>query len=127
MSQKVLHGFAWYTYPDVFGAEPETLGDPGHPFASPAGDVRIPEEVVYYRPTQPADAGVRNPQRDHSYLVLSATQFHPRLGNGWESEPATLTDTFKTADGKVRMVKVVQIHHRHSGDLMECELKVDED
>ncbi|WP_406693848.1 hypothetical protein V5E97_22705 [Singulisphaera sp. Ch08] len=86
----------------------------------------IPEEVLYYRPTQAADAGVRNAQRDHAYLVLSKTQFHPRLCNGWESEPAALTETFKTGDGKVRLVKVVQVHHRHSGDLIECELKVDE-
>jgi hypothetical protein len=126
MAQKVLHGFAWYTYPDVFGADPESIDVPSHPFTSPAGDVRIPEEVLYFRPTNSADAGVRNLQRDHSYLVLSKTQFHPRLCDGWESEPAALTDTFKTGDGKVRLVKVVQVHHRHSGELMECELKVDE-
>jgi len=126
MAQKVLHGFAWYTYPDVFGAEDESNADPGHPFGSPVGEVSVPEEVLYYRPTQSTDAGVRNAQRDNAYLVLSKTQFHPRLCNGWESEPAALADTFKTGDGKVRMVKVVQVHHRHSGDLIECELKVDE-
>ncbi len=126
MAQKVLHGFAWYTYPDVFGLEAELDADPGHPFASPVGEVQIPEEVLYYRPTESTDAGVRNAKRDHAYLVLSKTQFHPRLGNGWESEPAALAETFKTKDGKVRLVKVVQVHHRHSGDLMECELKVEE-
>ena len=74
----------------------------------------------------PTDAGVRNQARENSYLVLSKTQFHPRLSNGWESEPAALSETFKTKDGKVRLVKIVQVHHRHSGDLMECELKIDE-
>jgi hypothetical protein len=127
MPQKVLRGFAWFTYPDVFGAEEGAgAGGPGHPFTAPSGEVRTPEEVLYYRPTEPTDTGVRNQQRDNSYLVLSKTQFHPRLCNGWESEPAALSETFKTKDGKVRLVKIVQVHHRHSGDLMECELKVEE-
>jgi len=126
MSQKVLHGFAWYSYPDILGVEPDSITDPGHPFASPSGDVQVPEEVLYYRPTNAADNGVKNAQRGHSYLVLSQTQFHPRLSDGWESEPAALTEKFKTGDGKVEMAKVVQIHHRHSGDLMECELKIEE-
>ena len=36
MSQKVLHGFAWYSYPDILGVEPDSITDPGHPFASPS-------------------------------------------------------------------------------------------
>src|SRR5262249_53147544 len=126
MPQKVLRGYAWFTYPDVFGAEEDAGSGPGHPFATSSGEVRAPEEVLYYRPTDPTDTGVRNQQRDNSYLVLSKTQFHPRLSNGWESEPASLSEQFKTKDGKVRLVKIVQVHHRHSGDLMELELKIEE-
>jgi hypothetical protein len=126
MPQKMLHGFAWYVYPEVFGAEDAVGSGPGHPFSTADGEVRTPEEVIFYRPTDSADAGVRNQQRENSYLALSKTQFHPRLCNGWESEPAALLETFKTKDGKVRLMKICQVHHRHSGDLMECDLKVEE-
>jgi hypothetical protein len=126
MSQQVLRGYAWYAYPEVFGLEDERPSEPGHPFTSPSGEVRPPDEVVYFRTTDPADAGVHNARRDQSFLVLSRTPFHPRLGEGWESEPAALTDKFKTKDGKVRMARIIQTHKRHAGDLIECELKAEE-
>jgi hypothetical protein len=127
MSQKVLHAFAWYTYPDVFGLEEDVeAADPGHPFSASPGKVAPPDEVVYYRPVDPADTGVHNEKRANAYLVLSKTQHHPRVSPGWESEPASLTDKFKTADGKVRMGRIVQHHKRHSGDLLEVELKIEE-
>jgi hypothetical protein len=123
---KVLHGFAWFSYPDFFGLEEDAPADPGHPFGSPSdGKIKVPEEVLYYRAANPADTGVQNEPRTHSYLVLSRTQHHPRLANGWESEPAKLTDKFKTQDGKVKLVKIVQLHKRHSGDLIECEWKLE--
>jgi hypothetical protein len=126
MSQKVVRGFAWFTYFEVFGLEDEEAADPGHPFASPSGQVVPPEEVLYFRPTTPADSELSNPQRTSAYLVLSKTQHHPRVGQGWESEPAILGDKFKTGDGKVKMGKIVQHHKRHAGDLLECELKIEE-
>jgi hypothetical protein len=45
---------------------------------------------------------------------------------GWECDPAVLTERFKTEDGKVRMLRIVELHHRHRGDLLECELKVED-
>jgi hypothetical protein len=127
MTQKVVHGFAWYTYPDIFGIEDEEVADPGHPFAPAPGKIHVPEEVVYFRLAIAADSGLHNEQRSNSYLVLSKTQHHPRVCNGWDSEPAVLTDKFKSQDGKVKMARIVQHHKRHSGDLLECELKVDSD
>src|SRR5262249_38114319 len=99
MSQKMLHGFAWYTYFEVFGLESEDTAAPGHPFASSPGNVAPPEEVLYFRRVNPADAGCFNQHRDHAYLVLSKTQHHPRVCPGWESEPAVLAGNFKTEDG----------------------------
>jgi hypothetical protein len=125
MSQKVVHGFAWYAYPDVFGLEDEEVADPGHPFASSSGKVALPAEVLYYRSVHPADSGCLNQRRNHAYLVLSKDQHHPRLCNGWESEPAELTDKFKTGDGKVKMGRIVQHHKRHAGNLLEIELKLE--
>ena len=52
MPHKVFHGFAWYAYPDVFGLDDGVSTDPGHPFASPSGEARVPDEVLYYRPAQ---------------------------------------------------------------------------
>jgi hypothetical protein len=126
MVSKVVHGYAWYTYPDVFGREDEEAADPGHPFASRPGEVATPPEVVYFRATSPADAGLRNEHHAHAFLVMTKTQLHPKVNNGWESEPAYLTDKFKTEDGKVRMVKIVEMHRGRHGEVMECELKVDE-
>jgi hypothetical protein len=126
MSQKMIHGFAWCTYPDVFGLEETGAGDPGHPFASTPGKLQVPEEVLYYRPANPADTGLYNEHRDNTYLVLTKMQHHPRLCPGWESEPAALAGNFKTADGKVRLTRIVQHHKRHSGDLLECEFKIDD-
>jgi hypothetical protein len=126
MSQKLIHGYAWYTYPDVFGLDPKDLTDPGHPFASGPGQVRAPAEVLYYRPVRAADTGVRNELRDHSYLVMTKTQLHPLVCKGWEADPAILTDKFKSEDGKAKIVRIVELHHRRAGDIMECELKVEE-
>ena len=127
MSQKMAHGFAWCTYPDVLGLDIEDAADPGHPFASSPGKVLVPEEVLYFRPANSADTGFRNEHRSHTYLVLSKTQHHPRVCPGWDSEPAILAGNFKTEDGKVRIVRIIQAHKRHSGDLLECELKIEED
>ena len=126
MSQKVIHGYAWYTYPDVFGFDGQDAPDPGHPFAFAPGEVHPPAEVVFFRPVFPADAGVRNERRDHSYLVLTKTQLHPMMSRGWESDPAVLSEKFQSGDGKVKMFRIVELHHRRAGDLLECELKVDE-
>jgi hypothetical protein len=126
MSQKLVHGYAWYTYPDVFGLDAKDATDPGHPFASCPGEVHAPPEVIYFRPVQPADTGVRNEPRDHSYLVMTKTQLHPMMCKGWEADPAVLTDKFKTQDGKVKIVRIVELHHRRAGDLMECEIKVED-
>ena len=126
MSQKTLRGFAWYTYPDVLGLDDDVAADPGHPFAATPGKISLPEEVLYFRPTDPADTGLFNERRSSAYLILSKTQHHPRVCNGWESEPASLTDKFKTQDGKVKVNKIVQHHKRHAGDLVECELKIDD-
>src|SRR5262249_13233733 len=100
--------------------------DPGHPFSSCPGEVLAPPEVVYFRAANPADAGFRNEHHDHAYLVMTKTQLHPKVSNGWESEPAFLPDKFKTKDGKVRMVRIVEMHKSRHGEVMECELKVDE-
>jgi hypothetical protein len=121
-----VHGYAWYAYPDVFGLDPTEMGDPGHPFTFAPGAVTAPTEVVYYRPASSSDAGVRNEYHPNSYLVLTKTQSHPRVCNGWDSDPAMLTEKFKTDDGKVKMLRIIEIHHRHRGDLMECELKIEE-
>jgi hypothetical protein len=126
MSDRLVHGFAWYAHPDVFALDTTEITDPGHPFAFSPGEVKAPVEVVYFRPVHEADAGVRNEHQTHSYLILTKTPLHPRLCNGWDSDPAVLTDKFKTEDGKVNMFRIVEVHRRHVGDLMECELKVDE-
>jgi hypothetical protein len=126
MAQKLVHGYAWYTYPDVFGLDAQDAADPGHPFAFAPGGVRAPAEVVFFRPVFPADTGVRNEHRDHSYLVLTKTPLHPVVCKGWESDPAVLTEKFKTEDNKAKMVRIVELHHRRAGDIMECELKVEE-
>jgi len=127
MSNRLVHGYAWYTYPDVFGLDVTEVADPGHPFAFGPGEVSTPAEVVYFRSANSGDAGVRNEFHAHSYLVLTKTQLHPRVSKGWDSDPAVLTEKFKTDDGKVKMLRIIGIHHRHNrGDLMECELKVEE-
>ena len=126
MSQKLVRGFVWYTFPDTFGLEDEEAAtDPGHPFATSTGKVQLPEEVLYYRPTNPADTGVFNEQRASTYLVVTKMQHHPRCCNGWDSEPAVLGEKFKTADGAVKLTKIVQKHKRHAGELLECELKIE--
>ena len=125
MSQKIVHGYAWIAYPDALGLDPDEISDPGHPFEARPGELRTPEEVLYYRRVDPKDSGVVNPPHAHSYLVMTKMQHHPRLAGGWESDPATLTDKFKSADGKVKMSRMVHVHHRHAGDLMECELSVE--
>jgi hypothetical protein len=126
MSNRLVHGFAWYTYPDVFGLDATDVADPGHPFAFRPGEVNTPAEVVYFRPAHTADAGIRNEQRSHSFLIVTKTQLRPKVTQGWDSDPAVLSEKFKSEDGKVRMLRIVQLHHRHTGDLMECELKVEE-
>lgn len=126
MSQKVVHGYAWYSYPDVFGLDGNDASGPGHPFSSGPGEVHAPAEVVYFRPVFPADAGLRNELRDHAYLVLTKTQLHPMMSKGWEADPAVLSEKFQTADGQARMLRIVELHRRRAGDLMECELKVQE-
>jgi hypothetical protein len=126
MSNKILHGFAWFTYPDVLGLEDGESADPGHPFIPRPGPVVVPDEVVYFRPIDPDDAGIGNVPRAHSYLVLTKTQHHPRVESGWESDPAALSDKFKTQDGKVKMARIVALHHRHAGDLVECDWKIEE-
>jgi hypothetical protein len=126
MSNKLVHGYAWLTHPDVFGIDPTEVTDPGHPFAFDLGEVRAPAEVVFFRPASSGDVGVNNEMQPYSYLVLTKTQLHPRVKNGWDSDPAILTDKFKTEDGKVKMLRIIGLHHRHRGDLLECELKIDE-
>jgi hypothetical protein len=126
MPHKMIHGFAWYTFPDRFGLEEEDDADPGHPFSSCPGQVLTPAEVVYYRPAHATDAGVRNQHRSHSYLVLTRTQLHPKVCHGWESEPAALTDNFKSDDAKLRMVRIIQNIRTRQGEILECEMKLDE-
>jgi hypothetical protein len=127
MSNKLVHGYAWVTYPDVFGLDATEVTDPGHPFAFGPGAASTPAEVVYFRPANSADTGVRNEFQKHSYLVLTKTPLHPRVTKGWESDPAVLTEKFKTEDEKVKMLRIIGVHHRNrAGDLMECELKIEE-
>jgi hypothetical protein len=127
MSNRLVHGYAWLTYPDVFGLEETEAADPGHPFAFGPGEVSAPAEVVYFRPASSADAGFQNECQPHSFLVLTKTQLHPRVTKGWESDPAMLTEKFKTEDGKVKMLRIVCVHNRsRAGGLMECELKIEE-
>ncbi len=127
MSNRLIRGFAWYTYPDVFGVEVAEMPDPGHPFAlGTTGELRAPAEVLYFRPAKSADAGMRNEFREHSYWVLTKTQLRPLVSRGWDSDPAVLTDKFKTEDGKVKLFRIVDLHHRHTGDIMECEFKIEE-
>ncbi len=63
MSNRLIHGYAWYTYPDVFGPGPSDDAECGHPFAFRPGEVSTPAEVVYFRPAHTADAGIRNEAR----------------------------------------------------------------
>jgi hypothetical protein len=120
-----LHGFAWYAFPDLIGVTTGDAVDPGHPFANGSGGVSASQEVLYFKRFKAEDTGVLNEQRDHAYLVLTRTQLHPKLAKGWESEPAVLSDKFKSQDGRVRMTRIVEKHHRHSGDVVECELRVE--
>jgi hypothetical protein len=126
MLAKVVHGFAWYTYPDLFGLEDTESADPGHPFSARPGEVVAPPEVLYFRAANPADAGCRNEPHDHAFLVMTKTQLHPKVSNGWESEPAFLTDKFKSEDGKARITKIVAQHRTRHGEVMECELRIEE-
>jgi hypothetical protein len=126
MPNKLVKGFAWVAFPDVFGLDVTEVADPGHPFAFSAGQVSAPPEVVYFRPACSGDAGVNNEFHPHSYLVLTKTQLHPKVCNGWDSDPAMLTEKYKTEDGKVKMLRVIGLHHRNRGDLVECELKIEE-
>jgi hypothetical protein len=125
MHGKLVHGHAWLAYPDEFVFGIDLIVDPGHPFRDSDGQVVVPEEVLYHRLINPADTGVYNPPRALTYLVMTKMQHHPRLSKGWESEPAVLSDKFKTADGKLRMARIVHCHHRHAGELLECELKLE--
>jgi hypothetical protein len=126
MSNRLVRGFAWYTYPDLFGLDAPDNADHGHPFAFRPGEVKTPAEVVFCRPATSSDAGIQNEARANAFLVMTKTQLHPMVCQGWESDPAVLTEKFKTDDGKVKMLRIVQLHHRHRGDLLECELKVEE-
>jgi hypothetical protein len=126
MAHRLIKGYAWYLYPDEFGLDDGAAADPGHPFGSGSGEVRAPAEVLFFRPIVPADTGLANERRDHSYLVMTKTLLHPMMAKGWDAAPAALTEKFKTQDGKVRMVRVVELHHRRHGDIMECEIKVDD-
>jgi hypothetical protein len=126
MAFKVLHGFAWYAYPDTFGFdEGAEAPDPGHPFADGQGGVKDPPEVIYYFPLDAADSGVRNELRPNAYLVLTKTQLHPLTSRSWESEPAVLAEGFKTADSRIKLTRIVQNHRRHTGDLLEIELRIE--
>jgi hypothetical protein len=125
MSHKLIHGYTWLVFPDPFAIGDSDSCDPGHPFCSRPGEIAPPGEVIHFRAVNPADAGVCNEKRDPSYLVVTNSQFHPKVSQGWESEPANLTDKFKTGDGKLRMIRVIQQHHKRFGDLMECELRVE--
>jgi hypothetical protein len=127
MSQQMVKGFVWCTFPDVLGLDDDAATEPGHPFTPSPGKVQVPEEVLYYRPANPADSGFFNEKRANTYLVVTKMQHHPRCCPGWESEPAVLAGNFKTADGKVKLTKIVQHHKRHAGDLLECELKIEGD
>jgi hypothetical protein len=126
MSNRLVHGYAWLTYPDVFGLDVTDVADPGHPFAFGPGEVSAPAEVVYFRPANSADVGLKNECQPHSYLVLTKTPLHPKVTKGWDSDPAMLTEKFKTDDGKVKMLGIVGLHRRNRGDLLECELKIEE-
>lgn len=126
MSAKLVHGYAWLTYPDVFALDPAQIDNPGHPFANGHGETKAPAEVVYFRPASDGDAGVSNEHHPHSYLVLTKNQLHPIVNKGWDSDPAMLSDKFKTEDGKVKMLRIVGLHRRHRGDLLECELRIEE-
>jgi hypothetical protein len=127
MNRRLVRGFVWYTYPSFLGVEDEAPADPGHPFARSTGAVQAPTEVLYFRPAIPADTGLFNVQHNNAYLIVTRTQHHPIVHDSWESEPAVLGDTFKTGDGKLKMGRIVQHHKRHAGDLLECELKLEED
>jgi hypothetical protein len=128
MNRKIVRGFVWYSYPFFFGLEDdEGPADPGHPFATTTGAVQAPTEVVYFRPTEASDSGLFNVQHNNAYLIVTKTPHHPIVHDGWESEPAVLGDTFKTGDGRLKMGRIVQHHQRHAGDLLECELKLEED
>src|SRR5262245_15357680 len=94
MSNRLVHGYAWVTHPDVFGLDVTEVTNPGHPFSFRPGEVTMPAEVVYFRPASPGDAGVGNELLPHSYLVFTKTQLHPRVSNGWDSDPAILTEKF---------------------------------
>ena len=120
-----LLGFAWYAYPDDFGGEAGADSDPGHPFANATGGVTAEQEVLYFKRVNPEDVGISNRRRDHAFLILTRTQLHPKLAQGWESEAAVLTEGFKTHDGKVRMTRLLARHQRHAGVLVECELRVE--
>lgn len=120
-----MHGFAWYAYPDVFGDETTEATEPGHPFDNGHGGVSAANEVLYFKRIHDDDAGVLNEKRDHGFFVLTRTQLHPKLANGWESEPANVTEGFKTHDGKARLIRLIARHRRHVGELVECEMRIE--
>lgn len=126
MSHHMIHGYTWVVFPDPFAMGDSDGTDPGHPFRSRPGEVAAPGEVLHFRPLNAADSGVANEQREPSYLVVTNSQFHPKVCQGWESEPANLSDRFKTSDGKVRMVRIIQQHKKRYGDLMECEFRIED-
>jgi hypothetical protein len=127
MHARIVRGYAWLAFPDEFVFGIDLVVDPGHPFGTPDGRVVVADEVLYHRLIHPSDTGVCNPPRVLTYLVMTRMQHHPRLCKGWESEPAVLTDKYRSADGRVRLTRVLHYHHRHVGELMECELKVEEE
>ena len=84
MSNKLVHGYAWVTHPDVFGLDVTEVTNPGHPFAFGPGEVSTPAEVVFFRPASSADAGVRNefhaPLVPGPYQDSAPSQSFQRLG-----------------------------------------------
>lgn len=125
MSHQLIHGYPWLVFHDAFAMDAMDPNALVHPFGSRPGENAAPGEVIHFRPVNPADAGVNNEKREPSYLVVTNSQFHPKLSQGWDSEPANLTDKFKTSDGKVRMIRIIQQHHKRWGDLLECELRIE--
>ncbi|HWE37798.1 MAG TPA: hypothetical protein VG406_14615 [Isosphaeraceae bacterium] len=118
---KLVHGFAWYAYPDPFRDESQP---PGHPFGGADGAAKVPDEVVFYRPLAPGDAGIHNEIKPDVYLVVTRTMLHPKINKGWEVDPALLTEKFKTGDEQVRMTRVIKAHKTRCGEVTEGEFRL---
>jgi hypothetical protein len=118
----MVQGFAWFAYPDPFRDESQPVG---HPFADGgAGAVQAPPEVVFFQPVRADDAGIHNESQADSYLVVTKTMLHPKTNKGWEVDPASLTDKYKTADNAVRITRVIQVHKTRQGEVIQGEFKV---